>query len=132
MVTHVNGAVEVETEVEVGAGVEVREPGPDGTGQRLDDVLLKALADPTRRAIVERLGREQLCVCHLVDDLDVSQPLVSHHLRVLRDAGLVEGRRFRYWTYYRLRADRLEALAASLLALAAAAPLGEDGRRACC
>ena len=64
---------------------------------------LKALAEPMRWRIVELLADEELCVCHLVEDLGVPQPLVSHHLRVLRDAGLVESERYRYWTYYRLR-----------------------------
>jgi DNA-binding transcriptional ArsR family regulator len=44
-------------------------------------------------------------VCHLVEELEVPQPLVSHHLKVLRDAGLVESSKFRYWTYYRLRTE---------------------------
>lgn len=64
---------------------------------------LRVLAEPLRWRIVELLSREELCVCHLVEELGVSQPLVSHHLRVLRDAGLVDGERYRYWTYYRLR-----------------------------
>ncbi|MFA5886150.1 MAG: metalloregulator ArsR/SmtB family transcription factor [Acidimicrobiia bacterium] len=99
---------------------------------RLDDAVLRALADPNRRAIVERLAGEQLCVCHLVADLDLPQPLVSHHLRILREAGLVEGERFRYWTYYRLRPAAIAALATSLAALAAAAPAPDDRRRPCC
>ena len=64
---------------------------------------VKALAEPLRWRIVELLAAEELCVCHLVEELDVPQPLVSHHLQVLRDAGLVETERYRYWTYYRLR-----------------------------
>ncbi len=55
-----------------------------------------------RWRIVELLEHEELCVCHLVEELDAAQPLVSHHLKVLRDAGLVAGERWRYWTYYRL------------------------------
>jgi ArsR family transcriptional regulator len=99
---------------------------------RDDEVALRALADPTRRAIVERLAVEQLCVCHLVEDLDLPQPSVSHHLRVLRDAGLVEGERFRYWTYYRLRPGPIAALAQSLATLAATAPARHAMRRPCC
>ena len=56
--------------------------------RRLD--ALKAVAEPMRWRIVELLAAEELCVCHLVEELDVPQPLVSHHLRVLRDAGLVD------------------------------------------
>ena len=75
---------------------------------------VKALAEPLRWRIVELLAAEELCVCHLVEELDVPQPLVSHHLKVLRDAGLVESRTFRYWTYYRLRPDALAALGDTL------------------
>lgn len=91
---------------------------------------LAALADPIRWRIVELLGREQLCVCHLVDELGATQPLVSHHLKVLRDAGLVEGERYRYWTYYRLVPDALSDAADVLRAAAAREPASD--RRPCC
>ena len=52
----------------------------------------KALSDPTRVAIVNRLAAAECCVCDLTAAFDLSQPTVSHHLRVLRDAGLVEAR----------------------------------------
>jgi DNA-binding transcriptional ArsR family regulator len=93
---------------------------------------LRALADPVRARIVELLAGEQLCVCHLTEELGAAQPLVSHHLRVLRDAGLVEGERWRYWTYYRLRPDALRAVAARLEQLADVAPTEADERRPCC
>lgn len=93
---------------------------------------LRAVAEPIRWRIVELLGREELCVCHLVELLDVPQSLVSHHLRVLRDADLVEAERFRYWTYYRLRPGALEALGRSLLELATGAPEPATSRRPCC
>lgn len=93
--------------------------------------LVKALGEPLRWRILELLGREELCVCHLVDALEVAQPLVSHHLRVLRDADLVEASRHRYWTYYRLRPELLAELGASLTALADAAPPAGQRRRPC-
>ena len=80
--------------------------------------LLKALADPVRTEICDLLSREELCVCHLVDELGISQPLLSHHLKVLRAAGLVEPRRHSYWTYYRLAPAGLEEVAGGLLDLA--------------
>jgi ArsR family transcriptional regulator len=95
-------------------------------------VVLKAIAEPMRWRILEALAAEELCVCHLVDILDAPQPLVSHHLRVLRDAGLVDTERHRYWTYYRIRADSLAALGHRLSALAADAPVGGERRRPCC
>ena len=91
---------------------------------------LLALADPLRWRIVELLEREELCVCHLVDELDVAQSLVSHHLKVLRDAGLVVGERWRYWTYYRLVPGALRALTEHLVLAAESEPALE--RRPCC
>src|ERR687896_43433 len=63
----------------------------------------KALADPTRLGIVNMLAREDAaCVCHF-ERLGVSQPTVSHHLKVLREAGLIEvAKRRGTWTFYRL------------------------------
>lgn len=65
----------------------------------------KALSDPTRVAIVNRLAAHECCVCDLTAAFDLSQPTVSHHLRVLRDAGLVEADRRGTWAYYRLAPD---------------------------
>lgn len=92
----------------------------------------KTLAEPLRWRIVQLLAREELCVCHLVEALGVAQPLVSHHLRVLRDADLVESSRYRYWTYYRLRPDPVARAGRMLTELADAASAGGDRRRPCC
>jgi ArsR family transcriptional regulator, arsenate/arsenite/antimonite-responsive transcriptional repressor len=63
----------------------------------------KALADPTRIAIVNRLaGADEVCVCAFVDELELSQPTISHHLKILREAGLIEAERRGTWAYYRL------------------------------
>ena len=64
----------------------------------------KALADPSRVAIVNRLaGAEEVCVCDFIGALGLAQPTVSHHLKVLREAGLVEIASKRgTWVYYRL------------------------------
>ena len=95
-------------------------------------VALRAVAEPLRWRIVELLAAEELCVCHLVEALDVAQPLVSHHLRVLRDAGLVETERHRYWTYYRLRPEALGAIGRTIASMADGAPPPGDRRRPCC
>jgi protein-tyrosine-phosphatase/DNA-binding transcriptional ArsR family regulator len=89
----------------------------------------RALADPLRLRIVELLATEQLCVSHLAAELGVAQPLISHHLKVLREAALVTSDRYRYWTYYRLRPEALLTLAANLRALAGTAPSGIACRR---
>src|SRR5580658_2938862 len=71
----------------------------------------KALADPTRVAIVNRLSTaDSVCVCDLTAAFDLSQPTISHHLRILRDAGLVEAERRGTWAYYRLVPEAIDAL----------------------
>ena len=73
----------------------------------------KALADPTRVAIVNRLSTApEVCVCDLTAAFDLSQPTISHHLRVLRDAGLVESERQGTWAYYRLVPEAIDRLRA--------------------
>ena len=76
----------------------------------------KALADPSRVAIVNRLaGADDVCVCDFIGTLGLSQPTVSHHLRVLREAGLVEVARKRgTWVHYRLVPDAVAELALAL------------------
>jgi ArsR family transcriptional regulator len=91
---------------------------------------LVALADPLRWRMARLLAREQLCVCHLVEELGASQPLISHHLKVLREAGLVVGERWRYWTYYRLVPEAIGALTDSLGAVVTDS--GPVERRPCC
>jgi ArsR family transcriptional regulator len=73
--------------------------------------LLAALADPTRLAIVRQLASEaETCACDFTSTCDVGQPTVSHHLRVLRDAGVVVGERRGSWVFYRLAPDVAERL----------------------
>jgi len=77
----------------------------------------KALADPTRVAIVNRLaGAGEVCVCEFVDGFALAQPTVSHHLRILKEAGLVESSRRGTWAYYRLVPEAVEGLARALAA----------------
>src|SRR5436190_22857967 len=75
----------------------------------------KALADPTRVAIVNRLsGAAEVCVCDLNEAFDLSQPTISHHLRILREAGLVDVTRRGTWAYYRLVPEAVDALRGAL------------------
>jgi ArsR family transcriptional regulator len=74
----------------------------------------KALADPTRVAIVNRLAVGECCVCDLNAAFDLSQPTISHHLKVLRDAGLVESSRRGTWAYYRLVPNAVRELRQTL------------------
>jgi ArsR family transcriptional regulator len=104
---------------------------PVDTDVQLPDGL-KAAAEPLRWRILNALACEELCVCHLTEDLAVPQPLISHHLRILRQAGLVESEKWRYWTYYRLNTSALQALADHLGTLATHAPPAAEQRRPCC
>jgi ArsR family transcriptional regulator len=71
----------------------------------------KALSDPTRVSIVNRLSRaDEVCVCDLTAAFGLSQPTISHHLRILRDAGLVDCSRRGTWAYYRLVPEAIGAL----------------------
>ena len=75
----------------------------------------KALADPTRVAIVNSLSAAgEVCVCNLTATFDLSQPTISHHLRILRKAGLVESTRRGTWAYYRLVPEAIDALRGAL------------------
>lgn len=78
---------------------------------------LKALADPVRlrlfSAIASHSGGEA-CVCDISGGIDVSQPTVSHHLKVLRDAGLLTSERRASWVYYAVVPDALRDIAALL------------------
>lgn len=84
-----------------------------------DIQLLAALADPVRLDIVRQLASDnEVCACNLDACRTVRQPTVSHHLRVLRQAGVVASERRGTWIYYRLAPDvgqRLSGIAASLI-----------------
>ena len=64
--------------------------------------LFHALSDATRLRVLEMLRGGERCVCELQDELDAAQSRLSFHLRVLKDAGLVEDRREGRWAYYRI------------------------------
>jgi len=78
--------------------------------------IAKALGDPIRVQLVDVLRKHagKVCVCELVPLFDLSQPTVSHHLKVLRDAGLVDSERRGLWAYYYVIPDALEELSAWL------------------
>ncbi len=84
---------------------------PDGACD-LDQVrqLFKALADPVRLEVVQALGRGERCVCELSQGLGLAQSRLSFHLKVMREAGLIEAREQGRWVYYRLRPGALEGL----------------------
>jgi ArsR family transcriptional regulator len=71
--------------------------------------LFQALSDETRLSVLEMLRGGERCVCELQDALDAAQSRLSFHLRVLREAGLVQDRKEGRWSYYALNPERLEA-----------------------
>jgi ArsR family transcriptional regulator, arsenate/arsenite/antimonite-responsive transcriptional repressor len=77
--------------------------------QRMSKIA-KALGDPIRLQLVDVLGKHagKVCVCELVPLFDLSQPTVSHHLKVLRQAGIVGSERTGLWAYYYVNAEALE------------------------
>jgi ArsR family transcriptional regulator len=78
--------------------------------------VAKALGDPVRLQLVDVLRKHagKVCVCELVPLFDLSQPTVSHHLKVLRQAGIVGSEREGLWAYYYVKPEALEGLAAWL------------------
>jgi ArsR family transcriptional regulator len=81
--------------------------------------ILTALAEPTRLAIVSLLSTqdEPLCVCEIVTQFDLGQPTISHHLRVLREARLVDCEKRGLWVYYWLNRDVLSQVTSYLTTL---------------
>jgi ArsR family transcriptional regulator, arsenate/arsenite/antimonite-responsive transcriptional repressor len=75
--------------------------------------IAKALGDPIRLQLVDVLRKHagKVCVCELVPLFDLAQPTVSHHLKILREAGLVDSERRGLWAYYFVLPDALEELA---------------------
>jgi ArsR family transcriptional regulator, arsenate/arsenite/antimonite-responsive transcriptional repressor len=77
--------------------------------------LLKALADPVRLRLLSLVASRQggeACICDLNEAFDLTQPTISHHMKVLHDAGLVDRDKRGVWVYYRIRPQALSALAA--------------------
>ncbi|MBH5333937.1 winged helix-turn-helix transcriptional regulator [Streptomyces pactum] len=93
--------------------------------------LIRALADPLRLRIVSLLARETLCTTHLVEETGARQTNLSNHLRVLREAGIVETEPCGRFTYYKLRPEVLAGLAGRFAELAETARTSEQNKRAC-
>ncbi len=79
--------------------------------------VFKALSDPTRIRIIKLLQKRPMCVCELTSILGVGQPTVSHHLRILRDAGVLDSIRNGLWVEYEISKEKHNKYAADLLKL---------------
>jgi ArsR family transcriptional regulator, arsenate/arsenite/antimonite-responsive transcriptional repressor len=94
------------------------------TGGALDDeqaerlaLLFKALGDPTRVKLVSLIAATksgEACICDLTDPVGLTQPTVSHHMKILADAGLVTREQRGKWAYYRVDTDTLRAVAQAI------------------
>jgi len=84
--------------------------------QQADQIapLLKALADPVRLRLMSLVASHEggeACVCDLNPEFDLSQPTISHHLKVLHDVGLLAREKRGVWVYYRARTEAMQGLA---------------------
>ncbi|MDI9492650.1 MAG: metalloregulator ArsR/SmtB family transcription factor [Bacillota bacterium] len=76
-----------------------------GIDHQRNATIFKALCDANRLTILELLQTGEHCACHLLDELRISQPTLSHHMKILTESGLVRGRKEGRWTYYSLDAE---------------------------
>ncbi|MEC3891644.1 MULTISPECIES: ArsR/SmtB family transcription factor [Nocardiopsis] len=94
----------------------LKEPLEDGESVELARVF-KALGDPVRLRLLSMIATcdgDEVCVCDLTPAFDLSQPTISHHLKLLREAGLISSVRRGTWVYYRLIPETTDRLAAIL------------------
>ncbi|MCW5891292.1 MAG: helix-turn-helix transcriptional regulator [bacterium] len=78
---------------------------------------LRALADPVRLRLLSFIAAQpkaEACVCHLTAPVELSQPTVSHHLKLLHEAGILDREKRGTWVFYRIKPERLDALRAAL------------------
>lgn len=97
----------------------------------VDADLIRVLADPLRLRIVTLLAKEMLCTTHLVEETGARQTNLSNHMRVLREAGVVETEPCGRFTYYRLKPDVIALLAGQFADLAESARTAAENKRAC-
>lgn len=88
--------------------------------------IFKAFCDENRIRILEMLQTGEKCGCKLLEELNVTQPTLSHHMKILCDAGIVEGRKEGKWTHYRISTDGRKRALAILDEITAIAIFGAD------
>ncbi|MEU6754847.1 metalloregulator ArsR/SmtB family transcription factor [Streptomyces sp. NPDC046685] len=97
----------------------------------VDTETIRVLGDPLRLQIVTLLAREMLCTTHLVEETGAKQTNLSNHLKVLREAGVVETEPCGRYIYYKLRPDVIAQLAGQFADLAESARTAAENKRAC-
>ena len=93
--------------------------------------VFKALSDPNRLNIIEMLQNGELCACELLEDLQISQPTLSHHMKILCRADIVNCRREGKWMHYSLSSKGIKE-AYRLLSIIAKAPEQCNADKSCC
>ena len=85
-------------------------------------VIFKAFCDENRIKILQLLQGDEKCACKLLEELNITQPTLSHHMKILCDAGLVTSRKAGKWIYYTRQAETLDRIGACLQALGHTTP----------
>lgn len=75
-----------------------------------ESIIFKALCEPTRLKILDMLSCGEMCACAMLESLSITQPTLSHHMKVLMECELISGRKDSTWMYYSIRRDRVEKL----------------------
>lgn len=94
--------------------------------------LFKALSDPNRLEIVDMLSCGELCACKILERFHITQPTLSHHMKILCDCGLVVGRKEGKWTYYSLDEKAVQDFRAFLTAVTSCKENCVCGKMPCC
>ncbi|MFF4247547.1 ArsR/SmtB family transcription factor [Streptomyces sp. NPDC001822] len=97
----------------------------------VDPDLIRVLGDPLRLRIVTLLARETLCTTHLIEETGAKQTNLSNHMKVLREAGVVDTEPCGRFTYYKLRPEVLAGISEQFAALADSARTASENKRAC-
>ena len=101
------------------------------TRYELNAKVFKAFCDENRLKVLERLRGGEKCACKLLDDLNIQQSTLSHHMKILCDAGIVQGRRDGKWTHYSIDLDGSARAQEALRQILSANTDGQPGEQTC-
>ncbi len=95
-------------------------------------VICKALGDENRVQIVKMLTGGELCACRILEAFNITQPTLSHHMKILTDCNLVDSRKSGKWTYYSINCETISAFKDSVSQFTSKAPIAEKSAGQCC
>lgn len=98
--------------------------------ERTTALIFKAFCDENRIRILRLLGGGEKCACRLLEEMSISQPTLSHHMKILCDSGIVVGRKEGKWMHYRISSEGVQIAKEYLNGLTDAAPIEES--KPCC